>query len=130
MRLSELLGAKVIDERGRAVGKVHDIRLEQTPPERAGATPDLRVHGLIVGRRALGARLGFGRGGLHGPWLLKVVFGTLGHDAHYVPWHRIRSIRPGQIHITGAADHLGRLQPFDQTGDRSLDRRTSPRADR
>jgi hypothetical protein len=73
--------------------------------------PSLRVEGLIVGRRALGARFGFDRGGVRGPWLLKVVFGSLGHDGRYVPWHRIRSIRDRQIRISGTADDLPRPQP-------------------
>jgi hypothetical protein len=71
MRLSELLGAEVVDEHGRAVGKVHDVRLEQSGPALEGFGPSLRLEGLIVGRRALGVRFGFGRGGVRGPWLLK-----------------------------------------------------------
>jgi hypothetical protein len=81
MRLGELLGVEVVDEHGTPVGKVHDVRLEQADPELAGVGPCLRVEGLIVGRRALGARFGFGRGGVQGPWLLKVVFGPRATDA-------------------------------------------------
>jgi hypothetical protein len=114
MRLSELLGAEVVDERGRAVGKVHDVRLEQTGPVLEGVGPSLRVKGLIVGRRALGARFGFGRGGVRGPWLLRVVFGSLGRDGRYVAWGRIRSIRTRQIRITGTADDLPRPQPPEE----------------
>jgi PRC-barrel domain len=110
MRLSDLLGAEVVDEHGRAVGKVHDVRLEQAGPEQADLGPGLRVEGLIVGRRALGARFGFGRG-VQGPWLLRLVFGSLGHDGHYVAWHRIRSIRDRQIRIAGTAGDLPAPQP-------------------
>ena len=104
MRLSELLGAEVVDERGRAVGKVHDVRLERSGPVLEGFGPSLRLGGLIVGRRALGARFGFGRGGVRGPWLLKVVFGSLDRDGRYVAWDRIRSIHTRQIRIAGTAD--------------------------
>ena len=113
MRLSELLGAEVVDEHGRPVGRVHDVRLEQAEPEPPGQGPSLLVEGLIVGRRALGARFGFDRGGVQGPWLLEVVFGSLGHDGRYVPWHRIRSIRDRRIRITGTADDLPGPQPAD-----------------
>jgi hypothetical protein len=112
MRLSELLGAEVVDEHGHTVGKVHDVRLEQTRPRSDGAGPGFRVVGLIVGRRALGARFGFGRGGVRGPWLLKLVFGSLGHDGRYVAWNRIGSIRDRQIRITGTTDDLPRPEPL------------------
>jgi sporulation protein YlmC with PRC-barrel domain len=108
MRLSELLGAEVVDGHGRAVGKVHDVRLVQPGPE-----PSLRVAGLLVGRRALGARFGFDRGGVRGPLLLKLVFGSLGHDGRYVPWERIGSIRDRRIRITGTADDLPGPEPSD-----------------
>jgi hypothetical protein len=106
MRLSELLGAEVVDEHGRAVGKVHDVRLEQAGPALAGFGPSLRLEGLIVGRRALGARFGFGRDGVRGPWLLKAVFGSLGRDGRYVAWNRVRSVSARQIRIAGTADDL------------------------
>jgi hypothetical protein len=68
------------------------------------------VEGLIVGRRGLGARFGFGRG-VRGPSLLRLVFGSLGHDGRYVAWRRIWSIRDRQIRIAGTADDLPALQP-------------------
>jgi PRC-barrel domain len=113
MRLSELLGAEVVDEHGRAVGKVHDVRLERAGPELPGLGPRLRASGLLVGRRALGARFGFDRGGVRGPLLLKLVFGSLGHDGRYVPWERIGSIRDRRILITGTADDLPGPEPSD-----------------
>ena len=119
MRLSELLGAEVVDEHGHTVGKVHDIRLVQAGPQPGGVGPALRVEGLLVGRRALGARFGFDRGAVRGPWLLKAVFGSPGHDGRYVPWHRIRSIRGRQIRITGTADDLPRPEPLGDAPSRS-----------
>jgi hypothetical protein len=113
MRLSELLGAEVVDEHGRPVGKVHDVRLQQAGPELEGSGASLRLEGLIVGRRALGARFGFGRGGVRGPWLLEAVFGSLGRDGRYVAWDRIRSIQARRIRITGTAGDLPRPEPLD-----------------
>lgn len=58
MRLSELLGAEVVDEHGRSAGRVHDVRLEQDGPMIGTFGASLRLAGLIVGRRALAARFG------------------------------------------------------------------------
>jgi hypothetical protein len=114
MRLSELLGAEVVDEHGHTVGKVHDVRLVQEGPRPGGAGPGLRVEGLLVGRRALGARFGFGRGADRGPWLLKALLGSAGHDGRYLPWGRIRSIQARQICITGTAGDLPRPEPLGE----------------
>ena len=53
MRLSELLGAKVVTEEGEELGHVHDLRAELT-------TRSLRVTGLVVGGIGLLERLGLG----------------------------------------------------------------------
>lgn len=111
MRLSELLGAEVVDEHGHTVGRVHDVRLVQAGPRPGGVGPGLRVEGLLVGRRALGARFGFDRG-VRGPWLLRAVFGSPGHDGRYLPWERVRSIQARQIRITGTAGDLPRPEPL------------------
>ena len=108
MRMSDLLGAELMDQHGRTVGKVHDVRLQ-----RANAPTDAgyQVAGLIVGRRAMGVRFGFDRGGASGPWLLKLLFGRAGHDGRYVAWDRVAAIESGRIRISGAAHDLPRPQP-------------------
>jgi hypothetical protein len=58
MRLSELLGAEAVDQAGRSACHVHDVRLVQDGPLVGGFGASLRVDGLLVGRRAVGARLG------------------------------------------------------------------------
>jgi hypothetical protein len=114
MRLGELLGAEVVDEHGHRVGRVHDVRLVQADPEPAGLGPSLALEGLLVGRRALGARFGSGRGATRGPWLLEAIFGSLGHGGRYVAWNRIQSIRGRQLRISGTANDLPTTWRFQE----------------
>ena len=106
MRLSDLLGADVVDEAGRSAGHVHDVRLVQDGPLVGAFGAGLRVDGLIVGRRSIGARLGYERRQMHGPLLVKLVTGWLYHDGRYVHWDRVRSVAEDRILISGSADDL------------------------
>jgi hypothetical protein len=106
MRLTDLLGAEVLDEAGRSAGHVHDVRLVQDGPVVGGFGAALRLDGLIVGRRAIGARLGYERRNMKGPLPVKLVIGWLYHDGRYVKWERIRTIEPDRIVISGAVDDL------------------------
>ena len=106
MRLTELLGAEVVDQAGRSAGRVHDVRLVQDGPPVGGFGAALRLDGLIVGRRAVGARLGYERSDRGGPLLVKLLAGWLHHDGRYVAWDRVRAIEPDRIHISGSADDL------------------------
>jgi hypothetical protein len=106
MRLSELLSAEVVDEQGRSAGRVYDVRLEQDGPMIGTFGASLRLAGLIIGRRALGARFGYERPAMKGPLPVKLLVGWLHHDGRYVEWDRVRAIEPGRILITGSADNL------------------------
>ena len=108
MRLTELLGAEVVDQAGRSAGRVHDVRLVQDGPLMGGFGAGLRLDGLIVGRRAVGARLGYERREMHGPLLVKLLAGWLHHDGRFVAWDRVRAIEPDRIHISGSAADLPR----------------------
>lgn len=121
MRLSELLGSEVVEERGTSVGKVLDVRLAQTGPllESFGAAFELRS--LIVGRHAFGARLGFEENDVRGPAPLRWFFLRLHRDARLVPWGEVRAIQAERIHV-GRTE--GRGSPHDvesRAGGRSLD---------
>jgi hypothetical protein len=106
MRLSDLLGAEVLDQAGRSAGRVHDVRLVQDGPVTGGFGAGLRLDGLIVGRRAVGARLGYDRGRMKGPLPVRLLAGWLRHDGRYVQWERIRSIEPDRIVISGTVEDL------------------------
>ena len=106
MRLNDLLGAEVVDQAGRSAGRVHDVRLVQDGPVLSGFGAGLRVDGLVVGRRAVGARLGYERGRMRGPLLVKLVAGWLRRDGRYVPWDRVEAVAEHRIHIAGSADDL------------------------
>jgi len=59
LMLSDVLGAEVVDESGRRLGHVHDLRIVRDgAPAEPDQAPPYRVEGLIVGRRGLHARLG------------------------------------------------------------------------
>jgi uncharacterized protein YrrD len=106
MRLSDLLGADVVDEAGRSAGHVHDVRLVQDGPLVGSFGASLRVDGLIVGRRSIGARLGYERRKMHGPLLVKLLAGWLYHDGRYVHWDRIRTVEEDRILISGSVEDL------------------------
>ncbi|HEX9342205.1 MAG TPA: hypothetical protein VF995_01135 [Actinomycetota bacterium] len=106
MRLSELLHAEVVDEHGRSAGRVQDLRLVQDGPLLGGFGAAFRAAGLIVGGGGFGARLGYDRRSVKGPWPVKALISYLLRGARYVPWERIRSIEPDRIVIAGSVDEL------------------------
>jgi sporulation protein YlmC with PRC-barrel domain len=106
MRLSDLLGADVVDQAGRSAGHVHDVRLVQDGPLIGGFGAALRVDGLLVGRRSIGARLGYDRRQMRGPLLVKLAVGWLFHNGRYVAWDRVRAVEEDRIVISGSADDL------------------------
>jgi hypothetical protein len=106
MRLSELLGAEVVDQTGQSAGRVHDVRLVQDGPLVGGFGASLLLDGLIVGRRAVGARLGYERRDMRGPLPVKLLAGWVHHDGRYVDWHRITRIEPDRIVISGSVADL------------------------
>jgi sporulation protein YlmC with PRC-barrel domain len=57
VRLSHLLELDVEDERGRSLGRVHDVRVRRSADRAAG----YRVEGLIIRGRGVLVRLGWRR---------------------------------------------------------------------
>ena len=86
MRLSELLGTTVVTTDGETLGRVHDVMLVQDGPMGSLGTAALRLHSLAVGKRSLGAQLGYSQGTVEGPWLLKQLFAR---PPRVVPWRAV-----------------------------------------
>lgn len=76
MQLSDLLDADVLDATGRHVGRVRDVRLVLDGPVR-GVMAQPRLDAVIIGGNALAGRLGYLRGNVKGPALLRTIFGAL-----------------------------------------------------
>jgi hypothetical protein len=110
MRLTDLLGAKVVDERGRSLGVVTDVRLVQDGPVQGSFGAALRVHGFVIGRHLVGAHLGFDRASVHGPWLLKAFFTALQGESRYADWSQVYSIEPHLLRMKGEPEGLPRAE--------------------
>ncbi|MBV8959459.1 MAG: PRC-barrel domain containing protein [Actinobacteria bacterium] len=104
MRLSDLLHSSVYDASGECLGSVHDVRLVQDGPPLPGGDAALRVDALVVGRGAMGLRLGYVRTATKGPWLLKVIFRRLARRARYVEWSQVAEHGEGRVTLRPGAD--------------------------
>jgi sporulation protein YlmC with PRC-barrel domain len=110
MRLSDLLEKPVIDIAGQPLGRVHDVRLRQDGPINAGFDAALHVEGLIIGRGGLATRLGYGRTGSRGPWLVRLLLEAR-HKPSFVAWGSVRAIEADRIIIDGDASSRSRAEP-------------------
>jgi sporulation protein YlmC with PRC-barrel domain len=106
MRLSELLGCTVFDAAGDKVGGVNDVRLVQDGPYVEGFGAGLRVEGIVAGKGKVGERLGYHRGGVEGPWILKTVFSRLERRGQYISWDKVERIDDAVIHLNVAKAEL------------------------
>jgi len=100
MRLSDLMHARVVDVDGTDIGSVEDVRMVQNGPLLLPFGAAFRVEGLMVGRRTVGTRLGYVRGGVKGPWLLRTIFSALERRAHYVEWEDVEQWDGTTVRIT------------------------------
>lgn len=107
MRLSDLMGLRVIDENGDDLGKVEDVRLEESGPvvPMTGRS-NWALSGLIVGGLGAAHRLGYMHGDVRGPALLRAVMRRIGRKGHFVPWDRIAEFGEDRIRIRGTGEDL------------------------
>lgn len=88
MRLSDLVGAEVVEQGGKRIGHVFDIRVRR----RAGSATDSasqqwRIVGLVLGRRGLWERLGLARP-LHNTVVMK---------RDLLAWDQVDSVNDGRV---------------------------------
>jgi len=79
MRISDLLASEVRRADGTLVGRVREVRIVQDGPTVGRLQAGFRVDALLVGKGALGVRLGYHAGHVRGPWLLNALFGRGKH---------------------------------------------------
>ena len=99
MRVSDVLGAEVLDARGAELGRVYDIRLVQDGPVIGPFGASLRLRSLLIGVTAIGARLGFERSDVRGPWPLRAAFSALHGRIRPAAWDEIASIEEDRIRL-------------------------------
>src|SRR5947207_14985814 len=107
MRLSELLHAHAIDADGTDLGPIDDVRLVQDGPELFPFGAAFRVEGFVVGRAAIGTRLGYQRGDVAGPRVLKALFQRLQRHSKFVPWDAVEAWEGDVVRIGVRGDQLG-----------------------
>lgn len=110
MRLSELLGAKVVDSNGDDLGPVRDVcgiaegaNDDESPPR------DIRIDGVVCGGSGIGVRLGYERFDVRGPVLLAALFRRLERRAHYVEWSQVGRVEDDVIHLKVRAAEVAAL---------------------
>ncbi len=84
MRISDLLRFVVVDADGTEIGRVSDVRVVQDGPLQRQVQAAFRVDGLVIGRAGIAERLGYIKGRVRGPWLLRVIFTRLEHRGRVV----------------------------------------------
>ncbi len=86
MQMSDVMGRPVVDAAGTGVGQVSDVRLVQDGPYIEGFGNALRLDAVVVGRGGVASRLGYVRGGVRGPWPLRVLAAALERRAYLISW--------------------------------------------
>jgi sporulation protein YlmC with PRC-barrel domain len=97
MRVSELLASTVVDQNGRDLGPVRDVRVE---------AEGLRVSGIVIGGgrfAALAHAWGFAEGRAQGPWLFRFLLRDAVRRAKFVPADRIVDWGPGTIRMRSSS---------------------------
>jgi hypothetical protein len=107
MHLSDLLHSRAYDADGVDIGRVGDVRLVQDGPVLLPFGAAFRVEGLVVGNHSLETRLGFQRGALTGPWLVRVLCAGLERRARYVDWNDVVSWDGRVVRIAKRRAELG-----------------------
>ena len=108
MLISDLMGTRVVDADDVEVGKVFDVRLVQDGPYQEGFGNALRVDALVIGARSLPERLGYIRGGVRGPAVIRHLASALEGRSFMVAWSDVE-VGDGIISVRRPARELTRV---------------------
>ena len=108
MRAADLLGRPVVGPAGEELGSVVDIRVVQDGPLLGGFAA-LRLDGLVVGKRALAARLGYDRTNAAGPRVLSALVHALMRGNRYLPWSQVQQVGDVVVSRTSVLDGVPRI---------------------
>ena len=114
VRVSSLCGRDVIDQTGTHHGHVIDIRAVQDGPFIEGFGSALRLETLVLGRRGTPTRLGYVRGGVKGPAVLRWLSTRIEERCLVVPWSDVAGV-DGDVHLRRQAADLRRIRDVIST---------------
>ena len=96
MRLSELLGLRVIDASSDPVGTVVDVRLAVSgDPQDDPPTP--RVLGLVISPRTRSSYLGYERSGANAPAILAVLARWRHRGTFLAAWEDVAGVGTAEV---------------------------------
>jgi sporulation protein YlmC with PRC-barrel domain len=108
VRLTDLLGARLLDRSGTDVGAVRDVWLIQDGPPVGPFGAALRIDRLVVGRFGLGSRLGYERGSVAGPRPIAWYFHRQHAGCVAARWSDVVAIETRRVRLGVSADGLER----------------------
>ena len=113
--LSDLLGAAVVDDTGRSLGAVMELR--GLPFEHSGLEVGrIRVTSVVFGPRPLGGELGYTTLPDQGPWLLARFFGRWHRDDREATWSDVADVDWDHRRVTLRADKRWRHPHTNNSG--------------
>ena len=104
MRASELLGASVVTAEGEKLGVVTGLMCTSDGPKYGGTLPAPVLRHLEVGRRGLGAALGYQQEKQRGPWLVRAIMRRLHRHDRLIAWGDVDRVGDGVVRLRDGAD--------------------------
>jgi sporulation protein YlmC with PRC-barrel domain len=96
MRLSEILGNQVVDERGEPLGVVADVQLVRDEGY-------WTVKGLRVAQGHVRSLFGYEREGAGGPAVVRWLVRRLHRGDRFVPWEDVRFVSDQLVRVRAQA---------------------------
>lgn len=110
MRLSELLGLRVLDARHRPVGTVIDVRLA-IGGDPTDDPPAPRVLGLVVSPKTRSSYWGFERSGATAPALLSRIARWRHRGTFLAAWEDVARVGPDTVRLRPGYTRFSAMLP-------------------